>query len=240
MSVARVANGVLGRFGYHLGRVRVDPERTMAAGLRRAAALGIEVATFVDVGASDGRWAELARRHYPAARLLLIEANPVHEPGLRAFTERVPGSDYVLAAAGDKVGELYFDASDPFGGVASAEGGEGMLTLPATTVDHEVEARSLPAPFGLKLDTHGFEPAILAGASHLLDDASLLVIEAYNFELFPGAWRFHELCAHLEPLGFRTLDLVDPVSRLKDGVFWQCDLFFARADRPEFRDNSFD
>jgi FkbM family methyltransferase len=237
VSVARGVNSALARLGYHLGRV--DAESSMEAGLRRAAARGIEVATFVDVGASDGRWSELARRYYPAARFLLIEANRVHEPGLRAFTERVPGSDYVLAAAADRAGELYFDASDPFGGVASAERGEGMLTVPATRVDAEVAERDLPAPYALKLDTHGFELPILAGASQILGGASLLVIEAYNFELFPGVLRFDALCAHLEQLGFRPIDLVDPVYRPKDGAFWQCDVFFARADRPEFQSNSF-
>jgi FkbM family methyltransferase len=198
------------------------------------------VATVVDVGASDGSWSDLARRYFPAARYLLIEANAVHEPALRTFTERVPGSDYVLAAAGDRVGELYFDASDPFGGVASPERQEGMVTVAATTVDHEIERRSLPAPFALKLDTHGFESPILAGAANLLGQASLLVIEAYNFELFPGVLRFHELCAHLAPLGFRPVDLVDPTYRPKDGAFWQCDLFFARDDRPEFASKTFD
>jgi FkbM family methyltransferase len=238
VNIARGVNGALALLGYHLGRV--DTESSMEAGLRRAAARGIEVATFVDVGASDGRWSELARRHYPAARFLLIEANRVHEPGLRGFTERVAGSDYVLAAAADRAGDLYFDASDAFGGVASAERGEGMLTVPATTVDAEVAERALPAPYALKLDTHGFELPILAGASQVLGSASLLVVETYNFELFPGVLRFHELCAHLEQLGFRPIDLVDPVYRPKDGAFWQCDVFFARADRPEFQSNSFD
>jgi hypothetical protein len=102
-----------------------------------------------------------------------------------------------------------------------------------------VERRSLPAPFGLKLDTHGFELPILAGAQQVLSQANLLVIEVYNFELFPGVLRFHEICRHLEPLGFRPIDLVDPTYRTKDGAFWQCDLFFARDNRPEFASTTY-
>lgn len=238
MRAARLVNGALGRFGYRLGRV--DSEATMEAGLRRAARRGIEVATFVDVGASDGSWSDLARVYFPESRYLLIEANAVHEPALRAFTQRVPGSAYVLAAAGDRDGELFFDGSDPFGGVASAEQKPGMEVVRATTVDRQVEQHALPPPFALKLDTHGFEASILAGATKLLGEASLLVVESYNFELLPGALRFHELCARLDPLGLRPIDLVDPVYRSKDGVFWQCDLFFARSNRPEFASSNFD
>lgn len=237
MRAARPVNAALGRLGYRIGRL--DTQTSMEAGLRRSAARGIEVATFVDVGASDGRWSELARRFYPSASCLLIEANPVHEHGLRAFKQRVSDSDYVLAAAGDRIGELYFDGSDPFGGTASEDPRDGMTTVPATTVDHEVATRALPGPYCLKLDTHGYELPILAGAESVLDQASLLIVETYNFELFPGVLRFHEMCSHLEPLGFRPIDLVDPIRRSRDGVFWQCDLFFARADRPEFASNSF-
>jgi hypothetical protein len=81
--IGPLGNAVLGRFGYHLGRLTIDS--SMEAGLLRTARRGIEVATIVDVGASDGRWSDLATRYFPSARYLLIEANSVHEPGLRDF-----------------------------------------------------------------------------------------------------------------------------------------------------------
>jgi FkbM family methyltransferase len=237
----RRLNAALGRLGYHLGRVRPDVT-TMEAALARAATRvrGSSAGTVIDIGASDGRWSEGARRHFPDAKYLLMEANAVHEPGLRLFKERVARSDYVLAVAGDRVGELHFDASDPFGGTASLTPQAGMITVAATTVDHEVTTRGLPEPFVLKLDTHGFELPILNGASQTLQRTSLLIIEVYNFTLHPGALRFYEMCNHLASLGFRPIDICDPMYRPKDGAFWQCDMFFARDDRPEFQSNSYD
>jgi len=212
----------------------------MDAGLARAAARRIPVAAVIDIGASDGRWSDLSLKHFKDARYLLVEANAAHEPGLRAFKERVAGSDYIIAAAGDRVGELHFDVHDPFGGLASATPRSGTITVPATTIDHEVAARSLPGPFALKLDTHGFELPILKGATETLTRTTLLIIEVYNFTLIPGALRFYEMCAHLAPLGFRPIDLCEPMYRPKDGAFWQCDMFFARDDRVEFNSNSYE
>ncbi len=209
-------------------------EWRMDAGLARAAARH-EIATIIDVGASDGSWSRVARRHWPAARFLLIEALPYHEPALRAS-----GFDYVIAAAGDALGEITFNSPEPYGGAASHSTiGAGDVTVPMTTIDAEVSRRGLPAPYLIKLDTHGFEPEIVAGAAATLTAAELLVIEAYNFELRPGVPRFHELCALLAAKGFRVLDLLDPMHRPSDGVLWQMDLVFARVDDPAFRNSGY-
>lgn len=244
-SAARVAgrqvNAALERLGYRITRARsaVDPA-SMEAALRRAAERALAVSTVIDVGASDGRWSELCRRFFPGARYMLIEANEHHAAGLQAFKERVPGSDFVLAAAGKERGQLFFDKSDPFGGLAMTAAAPGTKPVTATTIDHEVQARSLPGPFLIKLDTHGFEIPIIEGASQTLQQTNLLIIEVYNFTLTNGALRFQEMCAYLERLGFRPVDLCDPMYRPKDGAFWQCDMFFVRTDRPEFSSNSYD
>src|SRR5438067_8913981 len=69
------------------GRDASEPEfdREMADGLRLLAQIGVEPATIVDVGASDGRWSELARAVFPAAELFLFEPQPVHAAALERF-----------------------------------------------------------------------------------------------------------------------------------------------------------
>jgi FkbM family methyltransferase len=195
----------------------------------------IPVASVIDIGASNGSWSRLARSAWPNARFLLVEANPFH----RAALER-SRMDFVLAAAGDISGAAHFDASDPWGGVAShVATGEADIVVPMTTVDDEVARRRLPGPYLIKLDTHGFEREILEGAAQALAHTSLLVIEAYNFELRPGSMRFHELVAFAEKRGFRCFDLADPMRRPKDGVLWQLDLLFTREDQFSFADVAF-
>jgi hypothetical protein len=131
-------------------------------------------------------------------------------------------------------------ASDLDGsGIYGTGGGSSQRQIPVTTIDAEVERLKLPAPYFLKLDTHGFELPILEGARETLRQASVLLIEVYNFQLTDGSVRFHELCAHLEKCGFRCADLADPMVRPLDGLLWQMDLVFLPSTSPCFSERGF-
>jgi FkbM family methyltransferase len=210
--------------------------RTMAAALRRLAATR-EVRTVVDVGASNGRWSLLARRHFPQARYLLIEAQATaHEPALRRLHARWPQMEYVLAAAGAGEGTVYFDRSDPLGGLASDQPLPGDTTeVPVTTVDLEVSRRGLQGAYLLKLDTHGYEMPILEGAAATLRRAEAVIAETYNFDICATAYRFGQMTLWLEERGFRCVDLVDVLHRPGDGALWQMDLVFVPEGSAEFR-----
>lgn len=169
----------------------------------------------------------------------MIEAQPAHELSLSRLRKTEQSIDYIIAAAGDCDGESYFAAGDLFGGVASHEPLQGnCIRVPMVRLDSLLRNRSLDSPFLLKLDTHGFEVPILEGAVEVLSRTELLVVEVYNFQITPQSLRFHEIIAYLEARGFRCVDICDPLFR-KDGVLWQMDLFFMRADSAEFSSNSY-
>ncbi|NJK34845.1 MAG: FkbM family methyltransferase [Oscillatoriales cyanobacterium SM2_2_1] len=211
---------------------------TRRGALRRCRRRGLAVSTVIDVGASDGRWSKVAAQYLAAQKYFLVEANPVHGEALENLKRRWPACDYILAAAGDHDGTLYFNSSDPFGGLASHEPlmGQSCTELPAVRIDTLGDRHQLPAPFLIKLDTHGFEIPILEGAAATLKQTQILIIEAYNFTIAQDSLRFHELCAYLEARGFRCLDLFDVLYRPKDGCLWQMDLVFAAKDLPCFQD----
>lgn len=239
LATAKAAVAALARrLGYEIIPVSVAP--TMDSALARISRR-VPVRTVVDVGASDGRWSRGAMRHFPEADYLLIEAQePAHGAALKELEQRDRRVHAVIAAAGDHAGETWFDAGDPFGGVAQRQpSGKTSVRLPMTTIDAEVARLRLEPPYLVKLDTHGFEVPILEGARATLAAANALVIEAYNFTLCEGALRFHELCAWLEERGFRPADLADPLWREGDGLLWQMDLFFLPGTRPEFRRSGF-
>jgi FkbM family methyltransferase len=211
------------------------PAPTLDGALDRLQGRKIDVATVIDVGASDGRWSKEMMRVYPRANYFLIEANSVHQPALERFCGHRPGTQYTIAAAGETRGTVFFDASDPFGGVAAASAREDhFVSLPSTTIDAEVADRGLRGPFLVKLDTHGYEIPILRGAERTLAEAEVLVIECYNFRVTPEALLFHEMCAFLGERGFRCVDVFDLLYRPRDAAFWQFDLLFVRDSRPEF------
>jgi FkbM family methyltransferase len=234
----RGANRVLHPLGLHLARRGSVFE--MEGLLARAAAGGAKIGTWIDVGASDGKWSLQARRHFPKSRFLLFEPLAERQAALAALQARL-GFEIVAAAAGAAPGTVSFEIDPALDGSGvAAPGAAGTRAVPVETIDRAVAARGLPAPYGVKLDTHGFEVPVLEGAAHVLAAAELLVIEAYNFQLTPGCLRFHELCAWLEGRGFRCCDLADPLRRPTDGALWQIDLAFARATSPVFASNRYD
>lgn len=202
--------------------------------LARIARRGLEVGTVIDVGASNGMWSEACRRQLPDARYLLVEAQETHRAALESYCARTPGSEFVLAAAGPRIGEIWFDDGDPFGGLASETPTAAMKRkVPVTTLDHEVASRALPGPYLVKLDVHGFEVPILEGAAATLAKASLVVIECYAFRVAEGSLLLDEMIAWMRERGFGLVDASEPLWRARDGCLWQMDLFFQPATRPE-------
>ncbi len=235
-SLLRIIKNALATRGFavhRLGDAKNQP--VFQAALERLAAWAVEVASVIDVGASDGSWSEALMRIYPQAAYLLIEANAVHKAALSRFCDAHPNASHLIAAAGESSGVLYFDGSHAFSGQASTAPTTAASTeVDCVSIDDQVAQRGLQGPFLIKLDTHGFELPILRGARQTLKHASVVILECYNFKIAPQALRFHEICAHMEEMGYRCIDLFDPLYRPRDHAFWQCDLVFMRADRPEF------
>ena len=232
--------GLLGKFGLALVRLTPRPQTTFSRGTMRGAmqALAqqnIPLKTIVDIGASDGHWAEMTMEFFPQIDYLLIEAQVVHQEKLEIFIIEHPNAQYCLAAAGDKAGRIFFDAGNPFGGQASYEPyAQNNIEVEVTTVDAQVAQRGLSGPFMLKLDTHGFEVPILTGATEVLRHTQIIVIECYVQYLTENSLTFSQMCSYLETFGFRCIDAVDLEWRPFDNTLWQMDLVFIRKDRDEF------
>jgi len=201
----------------------------------------VQLQSVIDVGASDGRWSAELMRYFPQASYLLVEAQEAaHGDALRRFKAAHTNVDYVLAAAGDRDAEVHFDASEPFGGVASPEPfPRNDIVVRMATIDTLAREQNLRPPFLLKLDTHGFEAPIVEGARETLTKCSMLIIEAYNFTLRPGCLRFYELCQFLEARGFRCVDLFDILHRPGDHAFWQMDMVFVPSSHPVFQSTEY-
>lgn len=213
---------------------------SLSAALKRCKARGLNIETIIDIGASDGRWSLVAREYFPQAFCLLIEAQDGHKVALEKLKKRDTHIDYLIAAAGDRNGEIFFDADDLFGGLASKTPvGKRCVSVPMVTIDEEVLHRTLSPPYLIKLDTHGFELPILEGAKETLASASLVIIETYNFRLTADSLKFHEMCSYMESVGFSCVDIVQPMHRPLDKALWQLDLLFIPSSNPVFSSNSY-
>ena len=223
--------------GYHL--IASTRFHSMDDLLAHAAIAANDIRTIVDIGASDGRWTEKCMGRFPDANYLLMEANAVHKPALQSFCDRHSNASFSLAVAGSEEGQVFFDLTDPFGGVASFDAPPENEKLPMTTIDGELSRRGLQGPYLLKFDTHGFEIPIIEGASETLSKTEVIIMEAYNFQLSKECLKFWEICAFFDKKGFAPIDLGDPMFRPRDSVLWQMDLMFVKREHPRLQVNTY-
>lgn len=203
------------------------PSLDVAPELALLNSLGIVPATVVDVGASDGRWSRGALEAFPSANYILFEPHHVFESALDALVNEHPQMRTVASAVGGADGVAQFTANgDPFGG--RLQSGDDSVTVPLVTLDTALADAA--EPFLVKLDTHGAEADILAGASRTLAHSNALLIEAYNNRFAPECLLFWELCATLETKGFRPVHISGLMDRPHDDSLWQMDICFIRSD----------
>jgi len=217
------------------GRPLLDELLRMESALKRVATHDVRVSSVLDLGASNGWWSVRARNVFPDARFLGVDPLAEHQPALEKLHAEWPAFSYALCAAGGpSLRETDMHVSADL--VGSTIGGQGNARrVPVRTVDELVVEHALPPPYLLKFDTHGYEMPILDGATRVLPETQILIMEVYNFDLTPNSLRFPQMCVHLESLGFRCYDLADPMLRPRDQAFWQCDLLFLRKEHPLFR-----
>jgi FkbM family methyltransferase len=203
--------------------------------LARMASKQLQVNTIIDVGAAKGAWTEKTRKHWPAAAAHLVEAKESWRSELSQFVQMHPNTTFEIAGVSRAPGKIYFPNDvDEYGGAVFSEADEraNLEEIDATSIDHEVERLSLSPPFAIKLDTHGTEVDILDGANATLKNTSFLCIETYSMI---GQKRFPEMLMDLQERGFRCADVAEPVFRPYDGLLWQIDFYFLRADHPAFK-----
>jgi FkbM family methyltransferase len=225
----QLIKAMLAKAGYELHRSG-STRASMNRALHWLREHDVDVATVLDVGASNGCWSRECIRAFPNAEYILFEPQPVHGNALDAFAVACEQKvNVVKKAVGASDGETLFDAADPFGGALATSVAPHTITVQLTTIDSSLAQMCTKAPYLLKLDTHGFEKSILEGATDTLKACEALIIEAYNYRISGEALLFWELCAYLFQKGFRPIDLVDVTHRPHDDSLWQIDLVFVRS-----------
>ena len=232
----KMANAVISPLGIQIYKSGMDMESVMRQLGRRPVA----IATVLDIGASDGRWSNMAMSYFPRAGFIAVDPLVEREPRLKKLKDGNPNFDYVLCVAGeDEHGSVSLSVGDDLDG-STVGGSQGASrTVPSHSLDAIVSMKRCTGPFIIKFDTHGFEVPILNGAKKTLLETHYIVMEVYNYRHTAGTLLFYEMCALLDSLGFRCFNMADPMCRPLDGALWQMDLFFARKEDGFFHENGY-
>jgi FkbM family methyltransferase len=185
----------------------------------------------VDVGAYHGEWTKMFKSVFPAARVLMVEAQE-SKKGILAQVSARFGQDVTtkIALLGPREGEaVVFNEMGTGSSVFEEQSPYQRSPVKKTTrtLDGLLAEEPYPPANFLKLDVQGYEIEVLKGASQVLKQADALLLEASLVPINSGCPLLGEVVAFVGRAGFRLFDFCSQVRRA-DGVLWQTDLLFVR------------
>jgi FkbM family methyltransferase len=222
-----------------LGLARTWQRRTQRRLIWDAGSLrkpGFAPATVLDVGAGSGT--PPLYEAFPAARHVLID--PLEE--FRKPLERIAaqlGGEYLQVAVGAENGTVTINVNPDFLFTSAIRNNrvfphEQMQArdVRLATLDTLRDEHGWQPPFGLKIDTEGYEDQVLEGASRLLEETQFIVAEVTVKPAYDESYSFAELIGLLDRLGFRLCEvLTAPKARDAHETEFM-DAVFRRDDAP--------
>jgi FkbM family methyltransferase len=189
-------------------------------------------ATVIDVGAGAGTPKLYAA--FPDAHHVMIEPLAEFAPRLQRRVEE-DGAEYVPAAAGDVKGSatIHVDKRSLWeSSLLEATWGDPETrqarTVEVTTLDSLVSDRRWAPPFGLKIDTEGFEDRVIRGAREVLAHTQFVIAEVSVGRRFEDSYTFPEFIALMDDAGFSPCDVLDGL-KTENGFTVFVDVMFVPA-----------
>lgn len=181
--------------------------------------------TVIDVGANNGTPELYAA--FPDAFHLLIEPMAEHVEDLSRILETVRG-DYETVAVGAEPGTAVLNVEPKRGPMSSlltrttdtATGDEvERRSVQVRTLDDVVQRRDLPKPFGVKIDTEGYELEVIKGAPETLAASQFVIAECSTIKRFEGGYESVDLIDAMREHGFVVFDVMRSGPRIVDLLF---------------------
>lgn len=230
--------------------LRLVPNRTFRAGLRKGVAAAIEhlpliatldIATLVDVGANVGQFSLLVRETHPEARIYAFE--PLSDAAARFRTVLAPPAPVTLFAsaigpracsaemhvARKRDSSSLLPMTSRLGQIFPGTERIGSVTVPVSPLDELINATDIVDPALLKIDVQGGELDVLRGCESLLSRFKYVYVELSFIELYAGQPLCHEVLRYLEQRGFE-IAAVNNVASDHRGVPIQADFLLVRTD----------
>ncbi len=221
----------MGRSLRSLGRVVLGHRpRQQPWDLSTLLARGLSPNTLIDVGCAYGTPG--LYRLYPHAFLALVD--PLPGEWAAKISERLARhnrrGEYVEVALGasegrghlrveqDRARSSLLDRSALTAGDSKPE----LKEIRVTSLDRLVTERGWKGPFGIKIDTEGYELQVLAGAEITLASTQFVIAEVSVAKRFEGSYEFAELISYLSDRGFRLLDILEQHRRPEGLSYLDC------------------
>jgi len=204
-------------FGFELNRIG---KITLGWNFESLKKVGIYPNTIFDVGV--GRGTPMLYKNFPNSYFVLIKPLVENEPYLKRIIKKFNG-EYFLTAVGEKVKEIDFFV-DPILKERSSMKKRTSFTktgfeteirkIKINTLDNIIEGKSFKKPYGLKIDTEGFEYEVILGARKILNDTDFVIAEISVEKRFEDSYTFSDFIQLMDKNNFRLYDIIN-IGRLK-------------------------
>jgi FkbM family methyltransferase len=158
-----------------------------------------------------------------------ILVDPVEEsvPFMEAFVRRKPGSSWHLAAASSEPGTIDIAATPLISNSTIHVKGLPKRTVPKVRLD---DLPRPPGPYLIKIDVEGHELEVLRGATAVLTDTEVVVVEVnfWSEDRPHGRASVVDVINLMDRSGFVIFDFVDANYRGTDAALVQADLVFVK------------
>lgn len=186
----------------------------------------------LDIGAYEGLWTLDLLEVFPAAMVLMVEAQKNKEPFLQSIKENYPQTDYAISLLSSEDGATkFFEENETASHVVSrVEPAVQYRQLQTQSLDTLLEAKQFPFPDLLKLDVQGHEMEVLKGAEKSLKHATVCLLEISLINLGDDVPLLAEVIAFMDDKGFQAYDISQFIRRPFDKALYQVDMFFVKKD----------
>lgn len=181
----------------------------------------------LDIGAHIGYYSLLFNKLVgTSGKVFAFEASPENYPVLlrNLQTQGAESVHAVQVAVSDYVGEIELHVSPGHSNHSLIPGytnGEGVITVPTTTVDDYLSAFCQSPVDFIKIDAEGAEIRILSGMTETFNKSPtlMMVVELNPRALAAGGWSPYDLTNKLDNLGFTTKEITEDGSLINPYEF---------------------
>ena len=100
--------------------------------------------------------------------------------------------------------------------------------IPIITINDICRERNLQGPYLVKADVQGAELLVLDGASEILEQTELVILEVSFFRFAEGFPDFYDVIEYMKKHGFVVYDIFGGHNRPLDGARAQADVAFVK------------